>query len=173
MAILEISKEFDCSKEKLYKAWTEPDQLKEWWKPLGNQLNKVDSDIRPGGAVKYQFENNGLLIDGVYEKAEDNLLEYSWNWHVQAEPIDDAEYRLSVQFEGDEHTASLTVKQDGFKDDVHIKPHQQGWEDALEQLKIYLEQPQQTHSSDSSSQKQHPPIAGYMETPEQQKVGGG
>lgn len=87
----------------------------------------------------------------VYEKADDRLLEYTWNWHVKAVPIDDAEYKLSVKFDGDEHYSSLTVLQDGFKGDEHIKPHQQGWEDALEQLKIYLEQTKQKPAAENSS----------------------
>lgn len=179
MATLEISKQFECAKEKLYEAWTSPDQLKQWWKPGGNQLIAVENDVEPGGKIKYQFEKDELLIDGAYDKVEEGLLEYSWNWHVKAEPIPDTAYKLSIQVDGDEQATSLHIKQDGFSDDEHIKPHQQGWEDALEKLKIFVEggkhseAPGTTGTPGTAGADQHPPITGYMETPEQQKVGGG
>jgi len=37
---MNISKQFSCSKEKLFAAWTSPEQLKQWWKPLGKQLKE-------------------------------------------------------------------------------------------------------------------------------------
>ncbi len=173
MDTLEISKDFNCSKEKLYKAWTEPDQLKQWWQPLGNKLTAVKNEIKQGGELCYKFENNGLFIDGAYEKAEADLLEYSWNWHMQTDAANDATYKLSVHFNGDDEHASLNIKQDGFKNEEYIKPHQQGWDAALEQLKKYLGGNTQKATCSPQQQKQHPPISGYMETPEQQKVGGG
>src|SRR6187551_3239109 len=101
MSTLQISKEFQVSKEQLFSAWTDPAQLKQWWKPLGKQLVHVENNLAPGGTVKYEFEDDHLAIHGIYEKvAVNELLEYTWNWHVKAASVNDAAYKLSVVFEG-------------------------------------------------------------------------
>src|SRR3954469_22013665 len=136
---LNASKQFNCSKEALYSAWTQPEQLKQWWKPMGNTLTDVVNDIREGGEVKYVFADNHLTINGRYEKVQEHdLLEYTWNWHLATEPIPDAPYKLSVRFEGDENNSTISVTQTGFKDDESVKPQQQGWEHGLQQLQDYL-----------------------------------
>jgi uncharacterized protein YndB with AHSA1/START domain len=170
MPVLQISKDFESSKAALYDAWTQPDQLKQWWKPLGKQLVDVQNDIKKGGTVRYQFGSDDLLIDGNYEKVEGNdLLEYTWKWHLKAEPVNDAGYKLSVHFDGDEQHATIHIIQEGFENEESIHPHQHGWEQALEQLQAYLGDREPV----LASQNLRPPVSGYNETPEQEKVGGG
>ena len=169
MAKLQISKDFSCSKEKLFSAWTNPAQLTAWWKPLGKELANVENNIEPGGAVSYRFAEDQLLIDGVYSKVEGKeLLEYTWSWHVSAEPLKDSAYTLSVRFNGDETKSSIAITQDGFENEESVNPHQEGWEQGLEQLKSYLENGDQQPSALDNPAKV---IAGYHEDPEQVKVG--
>lgn len=180
---LNVSKQFNCSKEALYSAWTQPEQLKQWWKPMGNTLTDVVNDIKEGGEVKYVFADKQLTIDGKYEKVQGNdLLEYTWNWHVTSEPIPAAPYKLSVRFEGDENNSTISITQTGFKNDESVQPHQQGWEQGLQQLQDYLEGrsngggKSNTNSGvnevEKAAEENMPPMTGYMETPEQSKVGG-
>ncbi len=173
---LEVSQEFQCSKDILFKAWNEPDQLKQWWKPLGKQLLEVTNDLTEGGNIRYVFDDNSLTIDGKYEKVVDQeLLEYTWNWHLTTDNIEDAEYRLSVRFEGDDQNTTLSVTQEGFKNEESIHPHEQGWKNALQQLNDFLSNSSEQNDAAPHShgaEKQKPPITGYNETPEQEKVGG-
>ena len=140
MSTLQISKEFQASKEQLFAAWTDPAELKQWWKPLGRQLVQVENNLAPGGTVKYIFEDDHLAIHGIYEKVVDHkLLEYTWNWHVKAGSVNDAAYKLSIAFEGDQQRSRVSITQEGFESEDHIHPHQEGWEKALEDLQQYLE----------------------------------
>ena len=187
---LEITEDFDCGKEKLYNAWTDPKQLKQWWKPMDRQLTNVTNEIKEGGKVSYVFDDNSLAIEGQYEKVVDHeLLEYTWNWHISTEEVEDAHYKLKVHFGGDDQSATLSIIQEGFNTQDSIHPHEQGWRNALQQLKAFVSgdtsQQQsnegsatQQHSDDGTAQPQEgapqkPPVSGYNETPEQAKVGGG
>jgi uncharacterized protein YndB with AHSA1/START domain len=180
---LNVSRQFSCSKEALYSAWTQPEQLKKWWKPMGNTLTDVVNDIKEGGEVKYVFAGNRLTIDGKYEKVQEHgLLEYTWNWHMTSEPIQEAPYKLSVQFDGDENNSTISITQTGFKDDESVQPHKKGWEQSLHQLQDYLSNGNSGDGSNASSgvsdtekaaEQNMPPMTGYMETPEQTKVAGG
>lgn len=172
---LQISKQFECSKETLYQAWTEPEQLKQWWKPLGKQLANVTNNIAEGGDVAYAFEDGSLKIDGQYQKVEaPDLLEYTWNWHLKENAIEDADYKLSVKFEGDESNSTLSITQEGFKSAESVQPHKQGWEQGLGQLKQFVSAKGKLNSEETSNEagEQKPPVSGYNETPEQLKVGG-
>lgn len=169
---LEVSKQFQCSKETLYKAWTDPEQLKQWWKPMGKRLTEVENNITEGGEVRYTFENNSPKIDGKYVKVDDhNVLEYTWNWHLSTEQTEDSAYKLSVRFEGDENKSSIFIAQYGFKNQESVQPHKHGWEQGLKQLHEYLSGSSNNQQSLQGQQK--PPITGYNETPEQLKVAGG
>ena len=49
-----ITRVFDAPRELVWKAWTEPDQLAQWWGPPGwtNRLETLKMDVRPGGAFR-------------------------------------------------------------------------------------------------------------------------
>jgi len=48
-----ISRVFDAPRELVWKAWTEPDRLKEWFGPKGVTISKLTMDLRPGGVCHY------------------------------------------------------------------------------------------------------------------------
>lgn len=133
-----VTKDFPATKDTLYKAWTEPEQLKQWWKPMNKQLLTVENDIRQGGRVVYQFED-GLTIKGEYKEAtEAEKLVYTWNWELPEEAEHKGEYLLTVLFKQEGDNSQLAVTQENFKTEHAIKPHQEGWEDALDALHDFL-----------------------------------
>ena len=48
-----ISRVFDASRERVWKAWTEAESLARWWGPKGCTLRVVSLDVRPGGIFHY------------------------------------------------------------------------------------------------------------------------
>lgn len=44
---------FDAPREKVWKAWTEPDRIGEWWGPKGFSTTTEKMDLRPGGAWRF------------------------------------------------------------------------------------------------------------------------
>ena len=135
---VQVNKRFPVSKDELYRAWTDEEQLKQWWKPMNKQLTKVENDIREGGKVAYHFEND-LVIEGEYkEVAEGEKLVYSWNWQVPEDSMHKGEYLLTVQFTDSGNESALDITQENFRSQHAIKPHEEGWEEALEALKHHL-----------------------------------
>ena len=47
---LQLSRLIDAPREKLYRAWTEPELLKQWFAPLPYTTPVAELDVRPGGA---------------------------------------------------------------------------------------------------------------------------
>jgi uncharacterized protein YndB with AHSA1/START domain len=48
-----ISRLFDAPRERVWKAWTEPAQLKQWWGPKGFKVHTCKVDLKPGGIFLY------------------------------------------------------------------------------------------------------------------------
>ena len=48
-----ISRVFDAPRDRVWKAWTEVEQLKRWWGPAGFKVHTCKLDLRPGGSMHY------------------------------------------------------------------------------------------------------------------------
>jgi len=49
------TRNFKTTKERLFKAWTDPDQLAKWWGPEGFDVTVTSLDLRPGGDLLYRM----------------------------------------------------------------------------------------------------------------------
>lgn len=50
---LHIVRIFDAPREKVWKAWTEPEHLKKWWGPKGFTAPEIRQDLKTGGKYVY------------------------------------------------------------------------------------------------------------------------
>src|SRR5262245_43510210 len=48
-----ISRVFDAPRDLVWKAFTEPERMKEWWGPKGFKVITSKMDLRPGGTYLY------------------------------------------------------------------------------------------------------------------------
>ena len=135
---VDIRKKIQAPLEKLYNAWTQPDELKQWWKPMNKQLKDVTNDLQEGGIIKYTFDDS-LEIDGTYSQVKDKQrLVYSWNWHLPKDDVKDSAYQLTVEFSGDDKASEIHVLQENFESEEGTLPHKEGWEKGLNDLETYL-----------------------------------
>ncbi len=66
---LVLTRLIDAPREKLFRAWTEPELLKQWFAPLPYTTPVAELDVRPGGAnliVMRSPEGQDLPNRGVY-----------------------------------------------------------------------------------------------------------
>ncbi len=64
-----LTRWFDAPAEKLYRAWTEPELLKQWFAPAPYGIPRAELDVRPGGVslvVMRSPEGNEIPCRGVY-----------------------------------------------------------------------------------------------------------
>lgn len=145
MHTVTISKEFPVTPERLYKAWTSPEELKSWWHPMGNELTAVTNDLKEGGKVQYTFKtgvsDDNIEIGGTYETVRPNEeLVYTWVWQLSHQPVGNGDYKLHIRFEPAGAGSRLQVAQENFGSEEAVQPHKEGWEKALEELEAYLQQ---------------------------------
>jgi len=62
---LVITRTLDAPRDLVFKAWTEPQHLAEWWGPAGMRLRVVKFDLQPGGIFHYAMvAQNGAEMFG-------------------------------------------------------------------------------------------------------------
>jgi uncharacterized protein YndB with AHSA1/START domain len=59
-----VSRLVDAPRERVWKCWTEPEQLGAWFGPKGFETVKANLDFRPGGIYHYGIRGNGVEIWG-------------------------------------------------------------------------------------------------------------
>ena len=64
-----LTRLIDAPRESLYRAWTEPALLKQWFAPLPWTTSHAELDVRPGGAATVTMrgpDGNDMPCPGVY-----------------------------------------------------------------------------------------------------------
>ncbi|KAB2911371.1 MAG: SRPBCC domain-containing protein [Hyphomicrobiaceae bacterium] len=51
-----ITRVFDAPRELVWKAWTEPERLAQWWGPKGCTIRVAKLEMRPGGIFHYAMQ---------------------------------------------------------------------------------------------------------------------
>lgn len=46
-----VMRDFDAPVERVWRAWTDPADLRAWWGPLGFECTRATADVRPGGRI--------------------------------------------------------------------------------------------------------------------------
>ena len=66
-----VSRVFDAPRDLVWKAFTDPEQMKQWWGPTGFTAVASKMDLRPGGTYHYGMTApNGMAMWGLFRYRE-------------------------------------------------------------------------------------------------------
>ena len=69
---LEIIRFINAPRARVYQAWTDPAQLKQWWGPEGVRTQSLVADARTGGKYRWDLinqEGEEMSVFGEYPRA--------------------------------------------------------------------------------------------------------
>src|SRR3954471_23257860 len=74
-------RELDAPPARVFAAWTEPEQVAQWWDAMGERLAVCEIDLRPGGAFRFTTGHHpDKPFTGVYQEiAPPTLLVFEAN----------------------------------------------------------------------------------------------
>jgi uncharacterized protein YndB with AHSA1/START domain len=91
---LVLTRELNAPRDVIYRCWTTPEHLVQWFVPKPHKVTACELDVRVGGACNTTFDVDGNLMEnkGVYlEVVENEKLvftdAYSTGWKPAAEPF--------------------------------------------------------------------------------------
>ena len=81
---LEIRRVINAPRARVYAAWTDPAQLKEWWRPEGVRTREFEADARVGEKYRWDVfnqEGEEMSVFGEYlELTPGRRIASTWKW---------------------------------------------------------------------------------------------
>jgi uncharacterized protein YndB with AHSA1/START domain len=92
---LSLSRIIDAPRDKVFKAWTDPELLKQWFAPLPWTTPHAELDVRPGGAnlivmkgpQGQEFPNRGIYLEVVENERLVFTDAYTGAWEPAEKPF--------------------------------------------------------------------------------------
>jgi uncharacterized protein YndB with AHSA1/START domain len=139
MVTLVVRKTIRAKAERLFAAWTTPEQLKLWWGPPGVKCIDAQVDLRLDGRYRIanQLPDGKILwITGEFEMIErPSKLVYTW----RIEPQTESSERVTVQFEASGEYTEVIVTHERIASEELREMHKQGWVGCLDGLAKFVE----------------------------------
>jgi uncharacterized protein YndB with AHSA1/START domain len=121
-----------ASADRLFEAWTQPEQLRAWWGPRPVTCSGASVDLRVGG--RYCIANllpdgKTLMIEGEFLVVEaPHRLVYTWR------AGEDQKSRVTVRFEPRGDATEVIVIHEQIPNERVRESHESGWSGCLEGL---------------------------------------
>ena len=125
---LTISRTFAATRERVFKAFTDPDVLKEWFGPEGFSVPSATVDFRVGGKYRITMrspEATDHTVVGIYREIDEpNRLVFTWSWETGDMP--DADTLVTLDFADDGSGTAMTLTHEGFPSEELRDRHDEG-----------------------------------------------
>ena len=131
---LVISRTYPATVERVFKAWTDANQLGQWFAPSDDDTTQASVDLRVGHQYRIAITHKGGTVHtvlGTYRVIDPpRKLVYTWRWE-EGPPADTL---VTVDFVPEGDTTTVTVTHDQFVDAETRGKHNDGWNGCLNRL---------------------------------------
>jgi len=134
---LEIKRLIKAPRERVYAAWTNPVQLRQWFGPENVQTRNLIVDARVGGEFRWDLVNSegeNMTMRGEYrELRPGKKIVFTWQW----EDDEDWENHISivtVELYDREGDTELRLTHEQLPNEESRDGHTRGWNSALDKL---------------------------------------
>jgi len=121
-----ISRVLAAPCDRVYRAWTEPTQLAQWFSPEEVECRSLTADVKPGGTYRIQMVSakcNSVIVGQYLEVIPGRRLRFTWQ--PESYPMPDSV--VTVDFEDLGGSTRLTLTHTGFPDQEDSDDHNEGW----------------------------------------------
>lgn len=146
-SVMTLTRTFDAPRDLVFKVWTDPKHLAQWWGPHHFTNPVCELDVRPGGAIRIDMrgpDGNVYPMTGEYQEivAPERLVFLS---AVPGEAGNSLfEVLTTVTFSEQDGKTTQTVEARVVKSSDEAAPYlagmEQGWTQSLERLEEHLAQ---------------------------------
>lgn len=138
--VLHLTRTFDAPRDRVFRAWTDPDRLSKWWGPQTHSCPVAELDVRAGGKWRTcMLGEDGIerWVRGVYREVEaPERLVFTWAWETDGVPGD--ETLVTIEFRDNAGGTEMNFTQERFPTAESRDLHNVGWTSSLAGLADYL-----------------------------------
>lgn len=139
---LEIKRVIKASRERVYAAWTDPKQMKEWFGPEGVRTRSVIADARVGGELRWELtssEGEDMTVFGEYrELVPGRKIVFTWKWDDD-EDWKDITSVVTLELADAGNGTELRLVHEQLPSEESRERHSEGWTKVLASLEQYFD----------------------------------
>lgn len=131
----ELQRTFRASPERVFRAWTQPAALREWWCPSGWVAGEIAIDLQIGGTYSIAMSRADVRVSvsGAFlEVRPPERLVYTWRWEGAFAEM--PETLVTLELQGSDIETRLTLHHGKFADAGIRQQHRSGWMAACDRL---------------------------------------
>jgi uncharacterized protein YndB with AHSA1/START domain len=138
-AEVRISRSYGVAPEKVWRAWTDPQALSQWFGPGNPAVTTAEVDLRVGGRYRIVFRGaSGEMneVCGVYQEVvRHSRLVFTWAFKSTPERVS----RVSIELTQRDGGTELRFVHDRFYSEEARVNHDSGWQRGFANLDAMLE----------------------------------
>ena len=140
-ASLEIKRFINAPRQRVYQAWTDPAQLKEWWGPKRMQTKTLEFDPRLGGKYRWTLiteEGEEMSVFGEYlELTPGRRIAFTWKWD------DDDDWKthdsiVTIEFSDRDGGTEVRLIHEKLPSGASRDRHNEGWNSVVDKLEKFV-----------------------------------
>ena len=140
---LVITRVFNAPRELVFRMWTDPKHMAQWWGPRAHPAVSVSLDARPGGRWRHCLRSvetgEELWHHGEFrEVVPPERLVFTFVWEEDGER--GIENLVTITFVDQNGKTLMTFRQSPFRSDEQRDGHREGWTSAFDRLDEHLMQ---------------------------------
>ena len=135
---LSIRRQFKASVDAVFKAWTDAEQVSQWFAPTAGFSVKVPlMDVQAGGKYRIEMTNPDgetyIAVGEYIEVSEPSKVVFTWAWEGGDEGM-----RVTLDFQACKGGTELILTHEQFPDAGSRDHHDEGWTGCLAGLEKFL-----------------------------------
>jgi uncharacterized protein YndB with AHSA1/START domain len=134
---VQVRRVLQASPERVYRAWTTPEELTRWHAPAGMTCYLAEVDLRVGGRYRIGMRDpSGVehVVGGTYRIVDPpRRLSYSWAFET-VEARDNGETVVTIECIPNGTGTELVLTHEGFLSEDARASHEQGWTQIFERI---------------------------------------
>jgi uncharacterized protein YndB with AHSA1/START domain len=138
---LQIKRFFKATPDRVYAAWTDPVQLKEWWGPEGVRTRNLIADVRVGGKYRWDLtspDGEEMSAFGEYrELIPGKRIVFTWKWDDD-EAWENRTSLVTVEFSDCHGGTELLFNHEQLPSEESRDRHKEGWNSILDRLEQFV-----------------------------------
>ena len=133
---LRLTRTFAAPREKVFRAWTRPEEVKMWFCPPGYETPSAEIDLRVGGRYRVGMrklpDGEVFYLSGAYREVRPpERLVYTWKWETEPELGDTV---VTVEFHDRGGSTEIVLTHELFPTEKARQEHERGWSGGLDNL---------------------------------------
>jgi uncharacterized protein YndB with AHSA1/START domain len=138
---LEIKRIIKAPRDRVYAAWTDPAQLRQWFGPEKVQTRELNADARLGGKFRWDLinpEGEEMTCLGEYRELQPGRkIVFTWQWDDD-ETWENHVSVVTVELKDIEGGTELRLTHEQLPNEASRDGHTGGWNSALDKLEKFF-----------------------------------